>query len=132
MHKKLKKLIQTYIDGWKENNIEKILRPLINNCIIIESHGPTYHGKQQIKQWFEFWEKEKGKVLHWDITSFFFIEKENTVFFEWDFSCNVRNTDYHLPGISIVKIVNNKISYIHEYRMTHISYNWKAKELNPN
>ena len=131
MQIKAKQLIQTYVDGWKENNIHKILKPLTDDCIIVESHGPTYHGKEQIRQWFAFWKEEKGKVLHWDIESFYFTQEENTAFFEWDFACNVRGKDYHLPGVSLVKFNKNKICHIHEYRMTHEAYAWKAKELNP-
>ena len=117
-----KRLVYEYVNGWKQNDITKITKPLANNCIIIESHGPTYHGLKQIRQWFEFWKKEKGKVLHWDISSFYFLESKNTAFFEWDFACHVRGKEYHLPGISIVKFTGDKISFIHEYRMTKNPY----------
>lgn len=66
---KVKQLFHTYVDGWKENNIGKIIKPLTDDCIIVESHGPTYHGIEEVKQWFSFWEQEKGKVLLWDISS---------------------------------------------------------------
>ena len=126
-----KRLIQTYVCGWRENDIRKILKPLTDDCIIVESHGPTYHGKEQIKQWFDFWEQEKGKVLVWDIRSFYVIDTQYIAFFEWNFVCNVRGKEYRLPGISLVKFKENKICSIHEYRMTHEAYAWEAKELNP-
>lgn len=50
MEQKSHRLIQLYIDGWKENNINKIIQPLANNCVIIESHGPTYSNVKEVKQ----------------------------------------------------------------------------------
>lgn len=131
MKNSAQRLILTYVDGWKKNRIEKILAPLTKDCVIVESHGPTYHGASQIKKWVLFWIKEKGRVLHWDITSFYFLEKERIAFFEWDFACRVRGKDHKLFGISIVKFRNEKISFIHEYRMTKDQYNWSADELKP-
>ena len=43
-----KESIQKYIDGWKEGNSNKIMSVLTNDCFIIESHGPTYNGKEII------------------------------------------------------------------------------------
>jgi len=131
MEQKFRRLTQLYIDGWKENNINKIIQPLANNCVIVESHGPTYSNVKEIKQWFSFWKQEKGKVLHWKINSFYFIKKENIAFLEWNFVCNVSNKKHSLFGISIVKFQKNKISFIHEYRMTKNPYKWNASRLNP-
>lgn len=126
-----KTLIQQYVNGWREKDLKKILQPLAKDCVVIESHGPTYRGKDDVKKWFHFWLSEKGKVLKWEILSFFYFEKESTAFFEWDFVCNVRGKKYHLPGISLIKFKKGKISFIHEYRMTRESYQWNAKKLNP-
>jgi len=131
MEHKNRKLIQLYIDGWKENNINKIIQPLANDCVIIESHGPIYYGVKQVKQWFSFWKQEKGKVLRWKIISFYFLKEEDIAFVEWDFACDVSNRNHSLFGISIFKFKKNKISFIHEYRMTKNPYKWKASQLNP-
>jgi ketosteroid isomerase-like protein len=71
-----KKLIHLYIDGWKENNEEKIISVLSDDCIIIESHGPRYKGKQQVRDWVTVWKEMKGKVLSWDIVSFYYDEEK--------------------------------------------------------
>ncbi|MBI1984605.1 MAG: nuclear transport factor 2 family protein [Candidatus Wildermuthbacteria bacterium] len=113
-----KQLIQKYVDGWKENDIEKIIAPLSDECVIIESHGPTYQGIKQVKKWFEYWVQEKGRVIRWEITSFYFLGEENTAFFEWDFTCNAAGKGHELLGISLVKFSGGKISFLHEYRMT--------------
>ncbi len=123
--------IQDYINGWRQNDADKIIRTLTEDCVIIESHGPTYHGVEEIRQWVELWQKEKGRVTRWDTTSFYFLEKENTAFVEWDFACTVSGKDYALPGISVVKFSGEKIAYMHEYRMTKAPYDWNAAKLNP-
>ena len=39
-------IVQRYVDGWKKGNESEILDALTEDCIIIESHGPTYRGKK--------------------------------------------------------------------------------------
>lgn len=129
MEQKARELIEQYVTGWKENNGEKIICSLTDDCVIIESHGPTYRGVEQVKKWVELWKKEYGTVIKWDITSFYFIETSTTAFFEWEFVCNVNNKQYELPGISIVKCTDNKISFLHEYRMTKKTFDWNLNKL---
>jgi ketosteroid isomerase-like protein len=130
MKKEVQNLFRQYVDGWRENNIEKIVSSLDDNCIIIESHGPTYRGIEQVRKWFQYWTQENGRVIRWIINSFYFLEKENIAFFEWDFACNVAGKDHELFGISIVKLSGDKISFLHEYRMTKAPYEWSAIQLN--
>ena len=122
-------LIRLYIEGWKQNNLKMIISALKEDCIVIESHGPTYHGINDIKKWFNFWTEAGSKVLKWNIISLFFCEKEQVAFCEWDFSCLSNETQYDLPGISIVKFSDQKISFIHEYRMTQTAYKWEESKL---
>jgi len=35
----------------------------------------------------DFWEEAKSKITKWDILSFYFCNKEQTAFCEWDFEC---------------------------------------------
>lgn len=42
-------LTQMYINGWKQNDLKMITPCLTENCIIIESHGPTYYGMRDIE-----------------------------------------------------------------------------------
>lgn len=66
-----KNLIEQYIEGWKVGDITKITITLTDNCVIIESHGPVYRGKEKVKQWIQNWNAARSKVDDWDITSFF-------------------------------------------------------------
>ncbi|MBY0545528.1 MAG: nuclear transport factor 2 family protein [Gammaproteobacteria bacterium] len=122
-------LVQQYINGWKQNDLPMIISCLAENCVVIESHGPTYNGISNIENWFKFWLKAKSKVTKWDILSFYFYEEEQTAFVEWDFACISNNVEYSLPGISIIKFIEQKISFIHEYRMTHQAYVWEKNGL---
>jgi hypothetical protein len=122
-------LVQQYITGWKQNNLQLITSCLAENCIVIESHGPVYHGINDIEQWFKLWLEAKSTVLKWDILSLSFCEKKQTVFCEWDFACVSNNIKYTLSGISVVRFAEQKIVFIHEYRMTHPVYEWKGEEL---
>lgn len=124
-------LFEQYVQGWKDNDIEKVVAPLAEDCVITESHGPTYRGIEMVRKWFDFWLKKEGRVLQWDILSFYFLEKENIAFAEWNFACNVRGKDYLLPGISVIKYKEGKIAFLHEYRMTKEPYEWEPSQLNP-
>src|SRR3990167_7109975 len=106
-----------------------ILSCLTENCMVIESHGPTYHGIADIERWFKFWLEAKSKVTKWDIASFFLCEKEQTAFVEWDFSCISNEIEYSLLGVSVIKFMKGKISFIHEYRMSRQPYIWNKNEL---
>lgn len=120
------KLIQSYVHGWKENSISKVLEPLASDCEIIESHGPIYRGVDNVKKWVEVWLQSNGKVNQWDITSFYFVDDIAT--FEWVFGCIVDNKTYHIEGISIVHFKDNKISYLREYRMTKPAFKWNEEK----
>ena len=111
-----KELVQKYVDGWKDGDSTKITAPLSSDCIVIESHGPRYNGVEEVKKWFQNW-RQNGVVLKWNVTSFYFLEKENTAFFEWDFACKTTEKDHEFLGISVVQFSEDKISFIHEYRM---------------
>lgn len=130
MKRQVRELVEQYIDGWKENNVEKIIKPLAHDCVIIESHGTTYHGIEQVRQWLNLWKQEQGRVNRWDITEFYFLEEERIAFVEWDFVCTASGKDYALLGISVVKFSGEKIVFMHEYRMTKNPYDWNAKQLN--
>lgn len=125
MHKNAaRQLVELYVDGWRNNDLEKILRPLAENCLVIESHGPTYRGKDQVKKWVEKWIGEGSKVTKWDITSFYL--SGETVFFEWSFACIVNKRKGALDGITIAVVKNETLASIHEYRMTKPAFDWKG------
>lgn len=122
-------LITQYINGWKENNIKQITACLSENCTIIESHGPTYQGINEVELWFKFWLEAKSHITKWDILSFYDCDKENATFIQWDFACISNGIEYAFPGVSIIKFSDGKICFIQEYRMTRLAYPWKKDKL---
>ena len=120
-------LISSYVQGWKEDNIALITQPLSSDCLIIESHGPTYKGIRTIRKWVKVWIASGNKVTKWDINSFYFTGR--AAIFEWVFKCIVKSKFYHIDGITIVVFKNNRIKYLHEYRMTKPAYKWGELEI---
>ncbi len=110
------------MDGWRNNDPQKIVSTLSPDCIVIESHGPTYRGPGIVQQWAESWFGEGSKVDRWDITSFHYLE--DAAVFEWDFVCIVDENEYQLQGISIVELDDDKIVALREYRRTEIPFDW--------
>jgi ketosteroid isomerase-like protein len=125
-------LVQEYMLGWKQNSIDVIKSCLTEDCVVIESHGPIYHGIGDIEKWFKLWIEAKSKVLKWEIITFSFCVKEEIAFCEWDFSCVSNDSKYDLTGISVVKFSDDKISFIHEYRMIHPANKWDGDKLKSN
>lgn len=109
-------LILAYNEAWVNNDAESVLACLTDECVIIESHGPTYRGKKNVKRWLDEWLAEKSTVDKWEILSFTY--EDNRAFYEWDFACTVKGTAYHLRGVSKVVFRAGKMERIHEYRMT--------------
>jgi hypothetical protein len=125
---KASQLIAAYIDGWKINNPAQIIDTLASDCIIVESHGPTYRGLDVATQWIEGWLGAENTVDRWDITSFCFDEIEQAAAFEWKFECTADGIHYEIDGISIAEFTDGKIVALHEYRMTEPPYEWTGKQ----
>lgn len=130
MHKKKAfELVQQYVNGWKENNSEKIFFSLSQDCVVIESHGPAYQSLADVKCWFDLWLQAKSIVTRWDILAFYYDQLDKTAFFQWEFACVSNGQQYSFPGASVIKFNNQKIIFIQEYRMTHPIFNWMREKL---
>lgn len=111
-----RKIIEQYINGWKENDANKIISTLTNDCEIIESHGSRYRGIDEVRKWVDNWIKLENKVIEWKIISFY--EIEDICFFEWFFECFSEGKMHKLEGISVIKFKNEFIYFIREYKST--------------
>lgn len=116
-----RQLVDDYVGGWKKNNAQKILDSLAEDCFITESHGPTYHGPEQVRKWIEEWSRT-GKVNSWNIDAFFFTK--DAAFFEWSFTCTISGKTSSIDGASVVQFKKSKIYHIHEYRMTKPAFDY--------
>lgn len=115
-------LIQRYIDGWKKGSEAEILDVFNEDCIVIESHGPTYRGKEIIKKWIADWHKQGNVVEKWEIKSFYTCG--DMVICEWVFAYKGKKIREVFEGITIAKLKNGKVSDLREYRMLAFPYMW--------
>jgi ketosteroid isomerase-like protein len=118
------RLISAYVEGWKTNDAPRVIGTLTQNCVIVESHGPTYRGLEIARRWIEGWLGRGNTVDRWDITSLHLAEAERVAVFEWEFECTADGVHYEIGGISIVEFEGDKIVALREYRMTEPPYDW--------
>jgi ketosteroid isomerase-like protein len=128
-HQAARQLVEAYVGGWRDNDLPRIVSTLSPDCVIIESHGPTYRGIDKVRQWVESWIAEGSTVDRWDITSFHFVE--GTAVFEWGFECTVAGEHYRLDGASVVELEGDRIVALREYRRTELPFEWHVPGANP-
>ncbi|GHO42164.1 nuclear transport factor 2 family protein [Ktedonospora formicarum] len=115
-------LIRTYVEGWKEYDLTKILSTLDPDCVLIESQGQTFRGAHKIIREVEkriASEYGPWKIHRWDITTL--TVTGSLCFLEWIFESQRR-----FEGASIVQYKEGKISSVREYRTTQPL--WEASE----
>lgn len=115
-------VVERYVDGWINGDVEAIVSTVTPACLIIESHGPTYHGQDTVRRWAESWFGAGSRVTRWVITSFVF--DGAAACFEWDFACTVDGKPYNFAGASTVQFEAGRIAAMREYRMTAPPYDW--------
>lgn len=118
------RLIRRYVDGWREGDAAKILATVTEDCVVVESHGPTYHGKDQIARWVDTWFGAGGEVLAWEIRSLEALGE--AAFFEWSFGCKWLGEKHEFEGASAVRFRDGKIASIREYATTAPLYDWEG------
>ena len=119
-----KKLILQYTEGWLAANREQILSTLDPACLIIESYGPTYRGKEMVGRWFDSWFAPGNRVNRWEVTSFY--TGDEAYFFEWIFECTYAGQQYNFEGASVARLSQGKITSLREYAMTAPRYEWEG------
>lgn len=120
------RLVRTYVAGWCEGDRAKILSALAPTCVIVESHGPTYTGVDQIARWIDTWLRPGNRVDRWEVTSL--VVAEAACFFEWDFEATFEGTRGGFAGASIARFDDQGIVLLREYRMTAAPFEWEPPE----
>lgn len=117
-------LVLNYVEGWKSGDREQILSTLDPACVIIESYGPTYRGKEMVGRWIDSWFAPGNVVNHWDVTSLYVADE--ACFFEWTFECTYEGSRNGFEGASLARVSNGKILFLREYAMTAPRYEWEG------
>ncbi len=114
--------MHTYVDAWRTADLKRVLDTLATDCVIIESHGPTYRGTDQVRRWIESWFAAGGTIDRWDITSTVAAKESCTI--EWLFKCTVDDVSSSFEGASIAHCRGGRIAHLREYRMTESQHEW--------
>jgi ketosteroid isomerase-like protein len=117
-------LIKQYVEGWKAAQIDDVLNTLAEDCVVTESYGPIYRGRDKVRVWIEKWLGEDNRVLQWDIHSF--VHGQDSAAFEWSFKCLWHGSEFNFEGASVVQFKNGKIWYMREYATTAQLYEWEG------
>ena len=113
------RLIEQYINSWKQQDLPLFLSTLSPDIVVAECYGPSYHGTEEVRQWFTEWHArpKEGKVTKWKITNVIFDETKNMAAVEWDFGCVSDGKASSFLGASLFYFDASKIVRIHEYQM---------------
>jgi ketosteroid isomerase-like protein len=115
-------LVRSYVAGWKAGDVERVVGTLMPDCTIIESHGPTYHGHDVVRQWMMSWFGEGQAITRWDITSV--VAGRDIAAFEWIFTCTGRWGEATLEGATVLRFQSERIAHLREYRCTEPPHPW--------
>ena len=112
--KNKEKIVKHYFESWIKKDISVIEKHFSQNVKYIECYDPEYNGINQIRQWFNDWNKGNN-VLRWDVKEF--IENGNLITVEWFFKCEYDNTISGFDGVSIIEFDDdNKIVLVKEFQ----------------
>ena len=95
------RLIHTYVQGWITADREHSLSTLDPDCVIIESYGPTYRGKDMIARWIDSWFAPGNIVNRWEVTSLYTVDE--SCFLEWIFECTYEGSRSSFEGASLAQ-----------------------------
>jgi len=112
----VKKVMMKYKKAWEEQDSNLILECFIKNGVYQESPlSKPYKGHEEIKK---FWDREvvkKQKKIKFTLGKCYVSVDGKTGFAEWRASMErLGKTDY-MVGIMLLRIKENKISYLNEY-----------------
>jgi hypothetical protein len=116
-------LVRDYVEGWLAGDRERILGPLAPDCVIVESHGPMYRGRDVVARWVDGAIADGVTVDRWDVTSL--ATADGACFFEWDFACTVAGDVWAFTGASVARFDETGIRSLHEYRLTAAPFDWR-------
>lgn len=93
------RMVENYFSSWVHQNRNQFDNIFSDKIVYSEYFGPEYHGLEQIKKWFDDWNK-RGKVLIWNIKNFY--QDHNTAIVEWYFKYDYDGSVGGFDGVSLI------------------------------
>lgn len=93
--------LRLWFDMWLQKRDLGISRIFSEDAVYVESWGPEYRGREEIRHWFEEWNR-RGTVLVWDVRQFFHQGSQTAV--EWYFANRMEDgREERFDGMSLVQ-----------------------------
>lgn len=91
-------VIRRYFQAWIEADASVLEETFAQDVVYTECYGPEYRGLEQVKRWFEDWNR-RGRVLEWTISRV--LEAGRSVVAEWYFRCEYDGSIGGFDGVTI-------------------------------
>lgn len=115
-------LLRAYIDAWARHDVAGVLTTLAQDCVVVESYGPVYHGLARVEEWMTQWIAQGGSVTSWVINREF--EASKALVAEWSFACVWDDRPASFDGATIALLDDNNLIHVREYATTSPLYDW--------
>lgn len=111
-----KAVIRCWFNAWIVKDPTVIERVFTPDAVYVESYGPVYENRKQIKKWFADWNTH-GSVLRWDIFDIY--EIPDGVAVKWYFECDYDGNIDGFDGVTIALFDAGQIKSLEEYASKH-------------
>lgn len=91
--------VREWFSMWLRQDCTGLETLFCPEAVYVESWGPEYHGADQIRLWFEEWNR-RGIVLKWEIRQFFHKGEQTAV--EWLFENRVDGRTEAFEGMTLI------------------------------
>lgn len=96
--------VREWFSMWLRQDCTGLETLFCPEAVYVESWGPEYHGADQIRLWFEEWNR-RGIVLKWEIRQFFHKGDQTAV--EWLFENRVDGRTEAFEGMTLIRWVDD-------------------------
>lgn len=117
-------LLTSYIKAWASHDIEGVLATLADDCVVTESYGPVYRGRDRVGEWMRAWLAEGGIVRSWTVNRD--LSHERVLVAEWTFSCIWHGSPATFDGVTIAIADGDRLQELREYATTAELYEWSG------
>jgi ketosteroid isomerase-like protein len=116
--------LTTYVEAWIANDVDRITEAVTEDCVVIESYGPVYRGRDRVREWAQKWFAAGGVVHRWDVVDQFSADHREVA--EWIFECTFAGDRSTFEGATIATVRDGLISELREYQTTASLYDWQG------